>query len=160
MKKSSLFLTVACLTLTASMAHAQSYYQKEASIYAEIAGNGGELSANFEKFVGRTASFKLGAGLTGLAYRDGYVIPFGMSLFFGGQRDKIEIGVGGAWVDFDDNGTDDVIYELKEDQVVANGVVGYRFIGDYGFTFRLAFTPVYTKDGFQAMGGALMGYAF
>ena len=68
--------------------------------------------------------------------------------------------IGGAWVDFDDNGTDDVIYDLKEDQVVANGVFGYRFIGDYGFTFRLAFTPVYTKDGFQSMGGAMMGYAF
>jgi hypothetical protein len=160
MKKSVILLTITCLFLGANVAHAQSYYQKEASLYAEIFGNGGELSANFEKFVGRTASFKVGAGLTGIAYRKGYVIPFGMSLFFGGRRDKIEIGVGGAWVDFDNNGTDEVIYDLKEDQVVGNGVIGYRFIGDYGFTFRLAFTPVYTKDGFQSMGGAMMGYAF
>ena len=128
MKKSILMLLAACLILGASTTHAQSYYQKEGSLYAEIFGNGGEISANFEKFLGRTASIKVGAG--------------------------------GAWVDFDDNGTDRVIYDLQEDQVVANGVIGFRFIGDYGFNYRLAFTPVYTKDGFQPMGGAIFGYAF
>jgi hypothetical protein len=160
MKKSILILLGTCLLLGMGTAHAQSYYQKEGSLYAEIFGNGGEISANFEKFLGRTASIKVGAGLTGVAYRKGYVIPFGLSFFFGGSRNKIEIGGGGAWVDFDQNGTDRVIYDLKEDQVVANGVIGYRFIGDYGFTYRLAFTPVYTKDGFQPMGGAIFGYAF
>ncbi len=160
MKKLIPLLIITCLFLGTANAQAQSYYQKEGSLYAEIMGNGGEISANFEKFLGRTASIKVGAGLTGVAYRKGYVIPFGMSFFFGGSRNKIEIGGGGAWVDFDDEGTDDVIYDLQEDQVVANGVIGYRFIGDYGYTFRLAFTPVYTKDGFQPMGGAIFGYAF
>jgi hypothetical protein len=160
MKTIILLMVTASLLLAATCANAQSYYQKEGSIYAEIAGNGGELSINFEKFVGRAASFKVGAGMTGVVFRKGYVIPFGVSFFMGGSRNKLEIGVGGAWVDFDDNGTDDVIYDLTEDQVVANGVFGYRFIGDYGFTFRLAFTPVYTKDEFKPMGGAILGYAF
>jgi hypothetical protein len=160
MKRTVLILTAVCLILAAAPSFAQSYYQKEASLYAEIFGNGGEISLNFEKFVGRTASFKVGAGLTGAAFRKGYVIPFGMSLFFGGSRNKIEIGAGGAWIDFDNQGTDRVIFDLKEDQVVTNGVIGFRFIGDYGFTFRLAFTPAYTKDGFEPMGGAILGYAF
>ena len=160
MKKLIPLLIATCLLLGGANANAQSYYQKEGSLYAEIFGNGGEISANFEKFLGRTASIKVGAGLTGVAYRKGYVIPFGISFFFGGSRNKIEIGAGGAWVDFDDNGSDKVIYDLEEDQVVANGVIGYRFIGDYGFTYRLAFTPVYTKDGYKPMGGAIFGYAF
>lgn len=160
MKKFFPVLIATFLFLGATTAHAQSYYQKEGSLYAEIFGNGGEVSVNFEKFLGRTASIKVGAGLTGVAYEKGYVIPFGLSFFLGGSRNMIEIGGGGAWVDFDNNGTDRVIYDLKEDQVVANGVIGYRFIGDYGFTYRLAFTPVYTKDGFQPMGGAIFGYAF
>ena len=160
MKKSLMSGILYILLLAAGGASAQSYYHKEASLYLEVAGNGGELSANFEKFLGRTASFKIGAGMTGIAFRKGYVIPFGGSLFIGERRNKLEIGAGGAWVDFDEGGTDDVIYDLTEDQVVANGVFGYRFIGDYGFTFRLAYTPVYTKDGWQNMGGALLGYAF
>lgn len=160
MKKFLPVLIATCLILGATTAHAQSYYQKEGSLYAEMFGNGGELSVNFEKFLGRTASLKVGAGLTGVAYEKGYVIPVGLSFFLGGSRNKIEIGGGGAWVDFDNNGTDRVIYDLKEDQVVANGVIGYRFIGDYGYTFRLAFTPVYSKDGFQPMAGAIFGYAF
>ena len=66
----TLLLTLAMTCLLAGWAAAQSYYQKEGSLYAEIFGNGGELSANFEKFLGRTASIKIGAGLTGVAGGD------------------------------------------------------------------------------------------
>jgi hypothetical protein len=37
---------------------------------------------------------------------------------------------------------------------------GYCFIGDYGLTYRLAFTPAFTKDGFKPMGGAAFGKSF
>jgi len=160
MKRSILMLTAACVILAAAPVRAQSYYQKEANLFAEIFGNGGELSLNFEKFVGRTMGVRVGVGLTGVAFRKGYVVPFGVSFFLGESRNKIELGAGGAWIDSDDNGTDETIFDVKEDQVVANAVIGYRFIGDYGFTYRVGFTPALTKDGFKPMGGALFGYSF
>lgn len=160
MKKTTLILLALSMLLGASSAGAQSYYQKEGSIFLEVMGNGGELSLNFEKFVGRSVSFRVGAGMTGVVYRKGYVIPFGVSFFVGDSRNKFELGVGGSYVNFNDTGTDDVIYDLEESQVVANGVIGFRFIGDYGFTFRMALTPVYTNDEFHPMGGVIFGYAF
>lgn len=160
MKNRIVWGLVAGLLLTAAPAAAQSYYQKEASLYLELFGNGGELSLNIERFVGEHVALRTGIGFTGVAYRKGYVVPFGASFFLGGGRHRIELGGGGAWIDFDNNGTDRVIFDLKEDQLVANGVFGYRFIGDYGLTYRLAFTPAYTKDGFEGMAGAAFGYSF
>ena len=160
MKKLTLTLVLLLLAGAVGQAHAQKYYAKETALYMELFGNGGELSANFEKFIGETISLRVGGGLTGVTFRKGYVIPFGMSLMFGGRQNKLELGVGGSWIDIDDNGTDRTYLNVEEDQVVATGIFGYRFLGDYGFTYRLAFTPAYTKDGFQAMGGAAFGYAF
>jgi len=160
MQKTAITLTLLCVLLGATTAGAQSYYQKETSLYAELFGTGGELSANFEKIIGGKFTFRTGVGLTGIAFRKGYVIPFGMSLLLGKDRNFIELGGGGTWIDFDDNGTDDVIFDLTEDQVVGHAIAGYRFIGDYGFTYRLAFTPAFTKDGFKPMGGAAFGYSF
>ena len=160
MKRLTLILVLVALGGTAVQAGAQSYYKKETSLFLEIFGNGGEASANLEKLLGETISLKVGFGLTGVVYRKGFVVPFGGSLMFGGRENKIEIGAGGAWVDIDDNGTDDTYLDVQEDQWVANGVAGYRFLGDYGFTFRLAYTPAYTKDGLQHMGGAILGYSF
>ena len=151
---------LSCVLLSAVSASAQSYYQKEASLYAEIFGTGGEISANFEKIIGGKFTFRTGVGLTGISFRKGYTVPFGMSVLLGKDRNFIELGGGGTWMDFDDNGTDDVLFDLKEDQVVGHAIAGYRFIGDYGLTYRLAFTPAFTKDGFKPMGGAAFGYSF
>jgi hypothetical protein len=157
-------LTVTCalvlLACAAGTASAQSYYAKESSLYAEFFGNGGELSANFEKLIDERISIRVGVGLTGVSFRKGYVTPFGVSWLLGSDRNFLEVGVGGAYVNFDADGTDDTWLDVQENQVVGTGLVGYRFLGHYGFTYRLAFTPAYTKDGFQAMGGAAFGYAF
>jgi len=155
---SALILFVMLFGVTS--AQAQSYYRKETSLYIELFGTGGELSANFEKIVGSHFTFRTGIGFTGVAYRKGYVIPFGVSLLIGGGENLLELGVGGTWIDFDDNGDEDVIFDLTEDQLIGHAIVGYRFIGDYGFTYRLAFTPGLTKEGIQPMGGAAFGYSF
>ena len=144
----------------ATTARAQSYYQKETTLGLELFGTGGEASLQFEKILGEKFSFRTGIGLTGVAFRKGYTVPFGVSTLLGQGRNYLELGVGGTWIDFDDNGTDTVIFDLQEDQVVGHAIAGFRFIGDYGFTYRLAFTPALTKDGFKAMGGALFGYSF
>jgi hypothetical protein len=160
MRKFILLLTLLIIVTGATQASAQSYYRKQTSLYLEIFGNGGELSANIEKLLGETISLHVGGGLTGVVYRKGFVVPFGGSLMFGGRQNKLEFGVGGAWVDIDDNGTEDTFLDVTEDQWVANGIAGFRFLGDYGFTFRLAYTPAYTQDGLQHMGGAILGKSF
>ncbi len=160
MSKVVLLMAVCCLAFGATLANAQSYYQKETSLYGEIFGTGGEISFNFEKIIGSRYTVRTGIGITGAAFRKGYTIPFGFSTLLGQNRNFMELGIGGTWIDFDDNGTDDVIFDLTEDQVVGHAIVGYRFIGDYGFSYRLAFTPAYSKNGFQPMGGAAFGYSF
>ncbi len=164
MQKIAIVLTLLCVLLgvlfSSTTADAQSYYQKETSLYAEIFGTGGELSANFQKIIGEKFAFHTGIGFTGVAFRKGYAIPFGVSVLLGKDRNYLELGGGGTWIDFDDNSDDDVIFDLTEDQVVGHAIAGYRFIGDYGFTYRLAFTPAFTKDGFKPMGGAAFGYSF
>ena len=152
--------TMALVAGLASFATAQQYYAKETSLYAEFFGNGGEVSANFEKIIGERIAIRVGFGVTGITFREGYVTPFGVSWLLGSDRNFLEIGVGGAYVSIDEDKTDDTYLDVQESQMVGNGLIGYRFIGHYGFTYRLAFTPAYTKDGFQPMGGAAFGYSF
>ncbi len=152
--------TILFVLLGASLGSAQSFYQKEISIYAEVFGTGGELSANFEKIIDGKICIRSGIGLTGVAFRPGYAIPFGASYLLGKDRDFLELGLGGTWYDFDEKGTDSVILDLTEDQLVVNTIVGYRFIGDYGFTYRLFFSPAFTDDGYKPMGGGAFGYSF
>jgi hypothetical protein len=152
----------ACLFVCGAVdATAQSYYDKETAVFAEFFGHGGELSANFEKIIGEKFCIRAGIGVTGAVYRQGFATPFGMSyLVSGDDRNFIEIGIGGSYVNFDEKGTDKTYLDVDEDQLVGTGVIGYRFVGHYGFTYRLAFTPAVTKDGFQPMGGAAFGYSF
>jgi hypothetical protein len=160
--KKILIVCAALLVLAAAgAASAQHYYAKETSLYAEFFGRGGELSANFEKILGEKVTVQAGIGFTGVVFRQGLVVPFGMSYLAAvDDRNFLEIGVGGAYVDIDDDATDDTWLDVQESQTVVTGTLGYRFIGHYGFTYRLAFTPAWTKDGFQAMGGAAFGYSF
>ena len=159
----NVLIACTCLLLLvgATGASAQSYYAKETSFYAEFFGHGGEFSANFEKILAEKITVRAGVGVTGIAFRPGFVTPFGMSyLLAADDRNFIEIGIGGAYVNIDEYSTDTTYLDVAESQVVGTGTIGYRFIGHYGFTYRLAFTPAYTKDGFQAMGGAAFGYSF
>lgn len=157
----SIILTF-CLTLllTATSAQAQSYYQRDHGLYLEIMGTGGELSANYEKIINNRISVRVGAGMTGVAFRKGYALPFSVSALLGANQNYLELGVGGSYIGFDEDSTDDTYLDVLVNQLVGNAIVGYRYLSDYGFTFRLAFTPSYTKDGFQPMGGAMFGRTF
>ncbi len=55
---------------------------------------------------------------------------------------------------------DNVIIDLAEDQLIGNAITGYRFMGDYGFTYRLACTPAITANEINPMAGAAFGYSF
>jgi len=160
MRKPVLILTLLAATVLAGTAAGQSYYQKENTIYVELFGWGGEASLNFEKLVGERVGIRAGVGFTGVVFAKGLVVPFGVSYLLGGDRNFLELGVGGAYVDFKEDDPENTFYNVKEDQVVLTGAIGYRFIGHYGFSYRLSFTPALTKDGFEPMGGAAFGVSF
>ncbi|HPF70147.1 MAG TPA: hypothetical protein PLQ13_05700 [Candidatus Krumholzibacteria bacterium] len=153
-------LALALAAGAAAPARAQSYYQKESTLYAEFFGWGGEASANFEKLIDGKIGVRAGIGFTGVVFAKGLVVPFGVSTLLGKGRNHLELGVGGAYIDIDENDLEDRFLDVQEDQVAVTALVGYRFIGDYGFSYRLGFTPAWTKDGFQPMGGAAFGYSF
>jgi len=156
MKKMLIFLT-GILLLSSGSSLAQSYYQRDHGLYLEIMGTGGELSLNYEKIIDNRISVRVGGGFTGLAFRKGFAIPFSVSTLLGSNQNFLEMGIGGSYLGIDEDSTDDTYLDILENQVVGNAILGYRYLGDYGFTFRLAFTPAYTKDGFQPMGGAMFG---
>jgi len=122
MRRMTSILILFFVMLAVTSAEAQSYYRKETSLYLELFGTGGELSANFEKIVGSHFTFRTGIGFTGVVFRKGYVVPFGVSLLIGGGQNMLELGVGGTWIDFDDNGDGDVIFDLTEDQLIGHAI--------------------------------------
>jgi len=158
--KSFAIALAAIITLGAASAQAQSYYHKENSLFLELFGSGGELSVNYEKIINQKISFRVGFGLTGIAFREGLAVPFGVSYLAGSNQNYLEFGLGGSYLDIDENKTDSTYLDISESQVVGTALLGYRYLGDYGYTFRLAFTPAVTKDGFEPMGGAIFGWAF
>lgn len=159
MRKMTLLLSL-ILLLTAGSSLAQSYYTRDHGLYLEIMGTGGELSVNYERIIENRISIRVGGGFTGVAFRKGFAIPFSVSTLLGSNQNYFEVGLGGSYLSFDEDSTDDTYLDILEAQLVGNAIVGYRYLSDYGFTFRLAFTPAYTKDGFQAMGGAMFGRTF
>ncbi len=156
MKKIIIVLAM-ILVMSSGSALAQSYYQRDHGLFLEMFGTGGELSANYEKIINNRISVRVGAGLTGVAFRKGFAVPFSVSTLLGSDQNFLELGIGGSYLGIDKDSTDDTYLDISEDQLVGNAIFGYRYLGDYGFTFRLAFTPAYTKDGFEPMGGAMFG---
>ncbi len=156
MGKTMLLMTL-LLLVCAGSTQAQSYYHREHGLYLEVFGTGGELSANYKKLIDNRFAVRVGGGLTGVAYRKGFAVPFSVNTLLGAEQNYLEFGIGGTYLNIDDNSTDDTYLNILENQVVGNAILGYRYLGDYGFTFRLAFTPAWTTDGFEPMGGAMKG---
>lgn len=160
MKNAAYILLMLIVLLTAGTASAQSYYHRENGIYLEIFGTGGEASVNYEKIINNMISVRVGIGGTGVIFEEGLAVPFSVSSLLGGNQNYLEIGIGGSYLNLSGDVTGDTYLDITESQVVGNGIIGYRYLGDYGYTFRLAFTPAITKDGFQPMGGAMLGFTF
>ncbi len=160
MKNITYFVLVLIILLTAATASAQSYYHRENGLYLEIFGTGGEASINYEKIINNMIAVRVGVGGTGAIFEQSLALPFSASYLLGANQNYLEMGIGGSYFSIDDDISEDTFLDITESQVVANGIIGYRYLGDYGYTFRLAFTPAITKDGFQAMGGAMLGFTF
>jgi len=149
--------------LLATPAAAQQYFIRTNTLYAEAMGSGGMVSANFEKLVADQIAVRIGVGGTFWWYASSVVVPATVSYLIGTRNNFLEVGAGMSLFfiadDFNEQ-ADDPLFEMEDSQVAAAGILGYRFMGDWGLFMRLAFTPLVTEEGFEATGGAAFGYSW
>jgi hypothetical protein len=142
---------------------AQQYFIRTNTVYAEALGSGGMVSANFEKLVADDIAVRIGVGGTFQWYASSFVVPATVSYLIGEQNNFLEVGAGMSIFflpsDFNEQ-DDDPLYDMEDSHVAAAGILGYRYMGDWGLFMRLAFTPLVTEEGFEATGGAAFGYSW
>lgn len=118
------------------------------AIYIELPGNGGFISANYERFLTQNLSLRVGIGsFLGL----GEVTFPVMVNYCIGQEYIFEIG--GGLIHVPDG---------KWEGIVPTATIGYRYQEINGGTvFRIGFTPFINESGeIFFWGGLSLGYAF
>ena len=125
------------------------FSQSEAKnvLYIEFLGNGGFISANYERFLTQNLSLRIGMGsLFGLVT---VTFPVMVNYCFGKEY-RFEIGGGLLHVP-----------EGKWDGTVPTATLGYRYQDITGGTvFRISFTPLINESGeIFFWGGLSFGYA-
>lgn len=123
--------------------------------YLEVAGNGGIVSVNYERFLTQNVSLRIGIGTAILILGTAPV----MVNFCVGKDHRVELGmgitVGTGIADFDSGGYKD------ESGVVGTATVGYRYQPvNGGGVFRIGVTPFFAGGEFQLWGGISFGNAF
>ncbi len=135
------------------------------SVSSEFGGSAVIYSLNFEKIIhihpGLASSVSIGAGLpfSDQSTADDpssrsthYIVPMQYNFMFGRQSSFLDIGVTATYVHSK--------YDLKDKR--SNGIlpsyrVGYRFQGNDGFLFKLAYTPIYFRT---PHAGLSLGWSF
>jgi len=144
-------------------AAAQPYFVRTSSLYLEAMGSGGMVSLNFEKLVSNHVGVRIGVGGTFWWYAQSLVVPATVSYLVGAQNNFLEVGAGAAFFflpsDFNEQ-DDEPLFPMDDSQITAAGILGYRYMDDFGLFMRLAFTPFVTEEGFEASGGAAFGYSW
>ncbi|HOX25592.1 MAG TPA: hypothetical protein PLL30_11525 [Candidatus Krumholzibacteria bacterium] len=149
--------------LVAAPAAGQQYFIRTSTLYVEAVGSGGMVSLNFEKLVADHVGVRIGVGGTFWWFAESLVVPATVSYLVGTKNNFVEIGAGMSFFalpdDFNEQ-LDDPLYEMDGSQIAAAGILGYRYMGDYGLFMRLAFTPLVTEEGFEPTGGAALGLSW
>ena len=151
------------IAAAAAPAAAQQYFIRTSSLYAEAMGSGGMASVNFEKLVSDKVGVRIGLGGTFAWYASSLVVPATVSYLVGEKNSFLEVGAGMSMFflpdDFNEQ-DDDPLHDMADSQIAAAGILGYRYMGDWGLFMRLAFTPLVTEEGFEASAGASFGYSW
>jgi len=169
-KVRNLILVIILSSCTLPNIHAQEQMTrpyKQNQFFLELGGNGIFYSVNYERLLSENFSIRGGIGYTpGLIFVEGTFIhiPVTASYLIGSNSSKFETGLGFTYF----SGKDVEIFGLEgEDKsvILLTGIIGYRYISQNGFVFRIAFTPFYnpneTEDSKFLPSGALsFGYAF
>lgn len=134
------------------------------SIYGELFGSGFFLSLNYERELYRDEKVKFNFRIgTGTAILVNAVPLAGVNLLFGKNNNNFELGFNGIRT-----------YAISimggdGNYVLANPVLGYRYVSDKGLIFRASFTPFFqlydpddwvTDELFVPFAGISLGYSF
>ena len=134
------------------------------SIYGELFGSGFFLSLNYERELYRDEKVKFNFRIgTGTAILVNAVPLAGVNLLFGKNSNNFELGFNGIRT-----------YAISimggdGNYVLANPVLGYRYVSDKGLIFRASFTPFFqlydpddwvTDELFVPFAGISLGYSF
>ena len=165
--KSASILLAICFLVLSSITVAQTHdsRNKQNQLYLELGGNAVLYSFNYERIL--PDNFTLRAGISylpGLIIVEGtfFLIPVSGSYLIGSESSKLEIGLGATLF----TGTDVEIFGYDgtaETLIFLTGIVGYRYISQGGFVFRVAFTPYYHSDAdpeFIPSAGLSFGFLF
>ena len=134
------------------------------NIYGELFGSGFLLSLNYERELYRDENVKFNFRIgTGTAIFVNAVPLAGVNLLFGKNNNNFELGFNGIRT-----------YAISimggdGNYVLANPVLGYRYVSDKGLVFRASFTPFFqlydpddcvTDELFVPFAGISLGYSF
>lgn len=154
------------------------------SLYAEIGGNIGDFSLNYDRLVGKATVVRVGYGIISDSYGDclgiGFVsacegnvdaslVGLTVSRLFG-RRHMAEIGVGGAFGTLTDKQYSFFGETTTEKETVTTltAAIGYRWQGAGRWLVRAGYTPSYVlrgetenyPKGLASSIGASFGFAF
>lgn len=136
---------------------------KQNQLYLELGGNSLVYSISYERIISENFTIRGGFGITpGIIFAEGTFIhiPFTISYLIGGERHKLESGLGVTYF----AGTDVEIFGLPagdQSLIFLTGIVGYRYISPSGFVLRIFFTPLYSSESepnFNPYGGLSFGF--
>lgn len=135
------------------------------SVSSEFGGHAYIYSLNFEKIIhfhpGFASSVSIGAGLPfsdqstaddPTSRSTHYIVPMQYNFMFGRQSSFLDIGVTATYVYSK--------YDLRDKRssgILPSYRVGYRFQGNDGFLFKLAYTPIYFRN---PHAGLSLGWSF
>ncbi len=126
-------------------------------LYFELLGNGGIITANYERFIQKNMSIRVGAG-SALLVAGTFPVMFN---YFVGEDHKLELGIGATIctgvMRFRSSGD---TYN-DETFVVGTATVGYRYQPvNGGSVFRIGLTPFFIDDGAFPWAGIGFGFSF
>jgi len=144
-------------------------------VYLELLGNGGLYSINYERMLSNDLSARLGFSYFSISAStsssDGQqssakasivTAPALFNYMVGGKNHKFEMGAGATLIYVSASASGGAASASGEGIGVAGtGVAGYRYSpADGGFVFRVGYTPLVGKGGFQSWGGMSFGGTF
>lgn len=138
---------------------------KQNQLFLELAGNGLIYSFNYERLLTENFSLRAGFGFTpGFILVEGTFIqvPLNANYLVGNNNSKFESGLGVTLF----SGTDAEFLGLPADDIsilFITGILGYRYVSDSGFVFRIFFSPLYSDDtdpNLIPYGGISFGFMF
>ena len=126
-------------------------------IFLEIAGNGGFLSVNYERFITQRVSLRIGAG-TDPPYGIGAYYPIMINYTF---ELPFEIGFGIVPFSFNQGRIRDDIFADKTKGVVITSLIGFKKTFGW-FLVKVSFTPFFNPVNSDVLlyGGLSFGIAF